>query len=144
MLRKKASSNILKDGREQTKKAAFPQKSSLFLIRNIHLMAQTYNQPTENIQSDAPNLFQKAKKRISPRSPLLFHPRPRQRGVSPTKTHRAFCQAFKKGETTIYQSLSPYAKSPASPRPGTIYERSFNSGSIAAHHNVTSSSGKRR
>ena len=41
-----------------------------------------------------------------------------------------------------YYNFSPYARSPASPSPGTIYECSFNSGSIAAAQMVVFESGK--
>lgn len=40
-----------------------------------------------------------------------------------------------------HYSLSPYARSPASPRPGTIYACSLMMGSTAAHHTVVLSAG---
>jgi hypothetical protein len=42
----------------------------------------------------------------------------------------------------LFYNFSPYAKSPASPSPGIIYECSFSSGSIAAAQTVVFVSGK--
>lgn len=86
-----------KDGRKQTKKAAFPQKSSLFLIRNIRPDAakhticrlKTYNLMPQNLLREA------QKGSFAPFSASIS-PCPKKGGVSQTKAFRAFCQAFKR------------------------------------------------